>query len=104
MMGQKQLTGTYGIGLMDKRRKNPLVRLAPSLRQLRRLALKSVSVKLGWDRDMLKADIPTLEDFTETYIEYVRDIKQNRSWKSAILYLNSLNKRFRKKKLSQITP
>ena len=53
---------------------------------------------------MLEADIPTLEDFTETYIEYVRDIKQNRSWKSAILYLNSLNKRFGKKKLSQITP
>jgi len=68
-----------------------------------RLEERKRQVRLG-QLDMLEAEIPTLEYFTETYIEYVRDIKQNRSWKSAILYLNSLNKRFGKKKLSQITP
>ena len=68
-----------------------------------RLEERKRQVRLG-QLDMINAEIPTLEVFTETYIEYVRDIKQNRSWKSAILYLNSLNKRFGKKKLSQITP
>jgi len=60
-------------------------------------------IRLG-QLNMLEADIPTLECFSETYINYVRDIKMNRSWKSAILYLKSLNKRLGKKKLSLITP
>jgi len=67
-----------------------------------RLEERRRQIRLG-QLDMLQAKIPTLEDFTENYIEYVRDIKQNRSWKCAILYLNSLNKAFGNKKLSQIT-
>ena len=59
-------------------------------------------IRLG-QLDMINVDIPTLNDFSDKYIQYVRDVKQNRSWKSAVLYLKKLNEYFGDKKLSQIT-
>ena len=59
-------------------------------------------VRLG-QLDMIDAEIPTLQEFSEHYIIYVRDVKQNRSWKCAIQYLGHLKLSFAEKKLSQIT-
>ena len=53
--------------------------------------------------DQIGAKIPTLSEFSGEYIEYVRDIKQNRSWKCAIQYLAHLQRPFGDKKLSQIS-
>ncbi len=58
-------------------------------------------VKLGqWD--MIEGDIPTLSEFAEKYINHIRDIKDNRSWASALHYLKNLTSFFKDKKLSQI--
>lgn len=68
-----------------------------------RLEERKRQVRLG-QLNMLDSKIPTLENFSGTYIEYVRDIKCNRSWKSAVQYLKTINKKFGKKKLSSISP
>jgi len=53
--------------------------------------------------DMISAEIPTIEEFEKEYITYIRDIKNNRSWKLAEYYLSTLKQFFFDKKLSQIT-
>jgi len=60
-------------------------------------------VRLG-QFDIISANIPTLHEFSHHYLEYIRDVKQNRSWKSTQLYLEQLKKFFGTKKLFQITP
>jgi len=67
-----------------------------------KLEEKKRQVRRG-ELDMIGAKIPTLSEFAKDYLEHIRDIKQNRSWKSAIHYLNQLKNYFGNKKLSQIT-
>jgi len=47
--------------------------------------------------------IPTLNEFTDTYLKYARDIDKKRSWKRDELCLRHLNTFFNDKKLSEIT-
>jgi len=60
-------------------------------------------VRLG-QLDMIGVDIPTLSEFFDEYISYIKDVKQNRSWKGAIQYLKHLTSYFKDKKLSEISP
>ena len=60
------------------------------------------NVKRG-EYDMLDAEIPTLSEFAEEYIKHIRDIKQNRSWGSALHHLNRLKSTLGDRMLSQIT-
>ncbi len=69
---------------------------------LTRLEERKRQVRLG-QLDIIGVKIPTLSEFSEHYIKYVRDIKQNRSWKCAIQYLGHLKSSFGDNKLSQIT-
>jgi len=59
-------------------------------------------IRLG-QLNEITADIPTLEDFTDDYIEQVRYIDKKRSWKRDELCLKHLNNYFGDKKLSEIT-
>jgi len=68
----------------------------------RRLEERKRQVELG-QFDLIGANIPTIAEFENDYIVYIRDIKHNRSWKSALLYINTLKKFFRDNKLSQIS-
>lgn len=54
--------------------------------------------------DMIEVKVPTLDEFSNYYIEYIRDIKHNRSWNDAVYYLSHLLQFFDGKKLSNITP
>jgi len=66
------------------------------------LKRREQQVKLGqWD--MLEAEIPTLSEFMPKYIEHIRDIKQNRTWRKSEQHLKKLEKVFGNKKLSEIT-
>jgi len=67
-----------------------------------RLEERKRQIRLG-QLDQIGANIPTLSEFSKQYIDYVRDVKQNRSWKCAIQYLGHLKNSFGDKKLSQIT-
>jgi len=67
------------------------------------LKKREQQVKLGqWD--MLEAEIPTLSAFIPKYIEHIRDIKQNRTWRKSEEHLKKLEKVFGSKKLSEINP
>ncbi len=59
-------------------------------------------VKLG-QYDMLDAEIPTLMEFTEDYIEYQRDVKQKRSWKKDAAHLKRWSNVFGGRRLSEIS-
>ena len=43
------------------------------------LRKREQQIKLG-QYEMLEAKIPTIEQFRDEYIRFIRDIKQNRSW------------------------
>ncbi|MGH7800985.1 MAG: tyrosine-type recombinase/integrase [Thermodesulfobacteriota bacterium] len=60
-------------------------------------------VKLG-QYDMLDAEIPTLLEFSKTYIVHVRDTIQIRSWYRYEYGLRRLIELYGDKKLSEITP
>ncbi len=53
--------------------------------------------------DQINVLIPTLNEFSQTYIKYARDINKKRSWKRDDLCLRHLNSFFKDKKLSEIT-
>jgi len=53
--------------------------------------------------DQINVVIPTLKEFSETYIKYARDINKKRSWSRDELCLRHLNSFFNDKKLSEIT-
>ncbi len=53
------------------------------------LRKREQQIKLG-QYEMLEADIPTIAQFTDEYIRFIRDIKQNRSWELAISQLKRL--------------
>ena len=59
-------------------------------------------IKLG-QYGLLENGIPTLENFSEEYIKYQRDVKQKRSWQKDEAHLKRLNKIFGKKMLSDIS-
>lgn len=63
-------------------------------------------VKMGRPDTVIdtKKDIPTLESFSEEYIEYGRDVARKRSWKRDALSLHHLNRYFGSFKLTAITP
>ncbi len=67
------------------------------------LGERKKQIRLG-QYDMLGVDIPSLSEFSDEYIAYIRDVKQNRSWKGAVQYLNHLIPYFKDKKLSEISP
>ena len=67
-----------------------------------RIEERKRQIRLG-QYDLIGVNIPVLTEFSQHYIGYVRDIKQNRSWKCAIQYLGHLKSSFGDKKLSQIT-
>lgn len=54
--------------------------------------------------DMVDAEIPTLREFEHEYIDYVRDIKKNRSWMSTVNHLKQLKRLFANTELTRITP
>jgi len=60
-------------------------------------------VKLG-QHGMVKAIIPSLADFTNDYLSYVRDTVKKRSWKRDELCLRHLKDFFKGRKLSDIQP
>jgi len=68
----------------------------------RKLDERKRQVELG-QYELIGASIPTIAEFENDYIVYIRDVKHNRSWKSALLYINTLKKFFGDKKLSQIS-
>ena len=53
--------------------------------------------------DQINVVIPSLKEFTQTYIKYARDINKKRSWKRDELCLRHLNSFLNDKKLSEIT-
>ena len=59
-------------------------------------------IRLGQHEEIGKT-IPTLDEFAENYISYVRDVKQNRAWKRDVLSLSHLKKFMGNKKLSGIS-
>lgn len=66
------------------------------------LKKREQQVKLGqWD--MLEAKIPTLHQIIPKYVEYLRDVRHNRTWKKSKEHLVKLGKIFGDKKLSEIT-
>jgi len=65
------------------------------------LQKKERQVKLD-QYDMLDAEIPTLADFTNDYLSYVRDTINKRSWKRDELCLRHLKAFFKYRKLSNI--
>ncbi len=67
------------------------------------LRKREQQIKLG-QYEMLEAKIPTIAQFTDEYILFIRDIKQNRSWGGlAITQLKRLEGFFDAKKLSEIS-
>jgi len=66
------------------------------------LRKREQQIKLG-QYEMLEADIPTIAQFTDEYIRYIKDVKQNRSWELAITQLKRLETFFDSKKLSDIS-
>jgi hypothetical protein len=59
-------------------------------------------VRLGqWD--MIGATIPTLEEFSQEYIVYQRDVKQKRSWKKDVDHLKRWNTAYGNRRLSDIS-
>lgn len=66
------------------------------------LKKREQQVKLGqWD--MLEAEVPTLREFIPQYVEYLRDVKCNRTWKKSKEHLKKLERVFGNRKLSGIT-
>jgi len=59
-------------------------------------------IKLG-RLDILESYIPTLQEFSDDYINHARDVKQKRSWQRDVQLLQPLLKLYRNKKLSDIT-
>ena len=59
-------------------------------------------VKLG-QFGLLDNDIPTLQQFSEGFIVYQRDVQRNRSWKKDESHLKRWNKELGVYKLSDIT-
>lgn len=68
-----------------------------------KLEEKKRQVRRG-ELDMIDAKIPTLSEFNEEYINYVKDVKQKRSWNRDKELLSNLCEYFGGKKLSSITP
>jgi integrase len=67
------------------------------------LKKRELQVKLGqWD--MIDAIIPTLNEFAEEYLKYVRDVVKKRSWSRDVFSLKYLKAFFGDRKLSEITP
>ena len=66
------------------------------------LRKREQQIKLG-QYEMIEAKIPTISDFSDVYIKYVRDIKRNRSWEAAQYQIKRLKEFFSEKNLSQIT-
>jgi len=60
-------------------------------------------VKLG-QYDMLDNEVPTLTDFAENYLSYVRDTIKKRSWKRDELCLKHLRTFYKGRQLSEIKP
>jgi len=66
------------------------------------LAERKKQIRMG-QLDMHRKDIPTLKDFSPEFVNYQKDIKQNRSWKKDEAHMNTFNKIFGNKKLTEIT-
>jgi integrase len=60
-------------------------------------------VKRG-EYDMLDAEIPTLNEFSKSYVEHQRDVKQVRSFDRTRVAVNHFSRFFGGKKLSELTP
>ncbi|HWP91747.1 MAG TPA: tyrosine-type recombinase/integrase [Thermodesulfobacteriota bacterium] len=67
-----------------------------------RLEEKKRQVRLG-ELDMITNRIPTLSEFTQEYIEHIRDVKQNRSFRRTRQALDHFNKLFNGRKLNEIS-
>jgi len=68
-----------------------------------RLEERKRQIRLG-QLDMIGAEIPTLVEFEQEYLKYVRDIAQKRSWKRDVLSLRHLKGFLGEHKLSAISP
>jgi len=66
--------------------------------------LDEIKKKIRLDQlDQINVVIPTLKEFTGTYIKNARDINKKRSWRRDELCLRHLNTFFKDKKLSEFT-
>jgi integrase len=66
------------------------------------LRKREQQVKLGqWD--MLEVQVPTLREFVPQYVDYLRDVKCNRTWKKSREHLKKVERVFGNRKLSGIT-
>jgi len=61
------------------------------------LKKRELEIKLG-QFQILDKDVPTLKEFSNRYLDYIKNVKQNRSWKSTEFYLKTLNSVFGDKK------
>ncbi|MGE5443320.1 MAG: hypothetical protein ACM3SR_01805 [Ignavibacteriales bacterium] len=88
-----------------KPRRETLGRVGVVTKTIARELLKKreLQVKLGqWD--MIDAKIPTLNEFANEYLKYVKDVAKKRSWSRDVLSLKYLKGFFGERKLSEITP
>jgi len=63
------------------------------------LAERKKQIRLG-TYGIMTTVIPTFEEFSKTYLEYIENVKKNRSLRSTILSVNNFSKAFKNSKLS----
>ena len=66
------------------------------------LAERKKQIRLG-TYGIMTTEIPTFDKFSKIYLEYIEDVKKNRSLRSTILSVNNFSKQFKNKKLSEIS-
>lgn len=67
------------------------------------LSERKKQIRLG-AYDMMTAKIPTIDDFSKEYIDYVKNVKKKRSWKKDEVILCRINNYFGNKRLNEINP
>jgi len=53
---------------------------------------------------MMRTTIPTLKEFSDEYLDYVKNVKKKRSWEKDQVMLRHINSFFNNKKLTDINP
>ena len=67
------------------------------------LAERKKQIRLG-TYEMMRATIPTLKEFSDEYLDYVKNVKKKRSWEKDRVILRHMNIYFKNKNLTDINP
>jgi len=67
------------------------------------LAERKKQIRLG-TFEMMRATIPTLIEFSDEYLHYVKNVKKKRSWEKDRVILRHMNIYFKNKNLTDINP